>query len=143
MGWARSLVRGQAALDDQIPDRRPCFLRRGRYCTTAPSWLSRKAFQQHVFPLDIEVSPTGEADRAILPSSAAAVQLGFFKRWRLWRQETATSDMLCEFDRPDTIDDEDGRAVLGAEQQRDDYFLLRSVWSEAEKSFAVSRLERV
>lgn len=51
--------------------------------------------------------------------------------------------MLCEFDRPDTIDDEDGRAALGAEQQRDDYFLLRSVWSEAEKSVAVSRLERV
>lgn len=63
--------------------------------------------------------------------SSAAVQLGFFKRWRLWRRETATSGTPCEFDRPDTIDDEYGRALLSAEKQRDEYFLLQSVWSES------------
>lgn len=59
--------------------------------------------------------------------------------------ETA-SDTLCEFGRPDTIDDELERALLCADKQRDGKYPISCCepsGAKVEKSVAVSKLERV
>lgn len=65
MGWARSFVRGQAALDGRIPGLAQCRLVWFSYCAIVSSWMPIRLFNGMFFHLTSEGQPHRRSRRSL------------------------------------------------------------------------------